>query len=248
MYTNSSTTNTSNIVTVVRRVSSLSDYECVSDCSLVDECDKNAEVMPLHMQSSFEYSTFDLDGGDNSSYTYINRLTKGDFSLIPDSALTVDEDRCEIDGQYRRAMDYLERFGSMNRGMFDTCKKYRDAVNLLVGADVPIHEQFVDGGLVKKEQWTRETRSPPISAGGLEVEDACGALFAELSSSTFLMESETAAVERIFRELNTSSFFAEVPELEGMLCYCELDQESSTVQLLFDRPDEEISPKVLYPC
>jgi len=77
------------------------------------------------------------------SCAYVKRLTVGDFDLISDSAcLEVDETRCVVDGQYRRAMKFLERFGALRGSVFDANKKYRDAINLLIGADVSISCSF----------------------------------------------------------------------------------------------------------
>jgi len=73
------------------------------------------------------------------------RLTVGDFDLIP-NCLDVNEKRCLRDPQYRRAIKFLEETHNfvVSRKTFDTNKKYRDAINLLIGTARTISCSFND--------------------------------------------------------------------------------------------------------
>jgi len=130
-------------------------YASVSEdkCSnIMDKCpdvmDKCSDIMAMRAMviPEDECSTIDLGEGE-SSYDCINRLTVGDFHLIPKSGVAVDEERCVIDGQYRRAMQYIEEAGAIpyiEKTVFNADKKYRDAVNLLIGAEASISCSFFE--------------------------------------------------------------------------------------------------------
>jgi len=123
--------------------SRVSEYDCVSceydcegeemsmSCQPLRFCELQLDQMRVDagaVGDDFFCSSFDIEE--------IGQLTVGDFDRMP-SNLVVDEERCLFDGQYRRAVYYLEG-QSPHRGLdvrqstFDTCKMYRDAVNLLI--------------------------------------------------------------------------------------------------------------------
>lgn len=63
------------------------------------------------------------------------RFTVGDFDLLPERGMEVDEERCAIDPSYRAAIEYLEICtpGDICPEVFDGDLKYRNCVNILVG-------------------------------------------------------------------------------------------------------------------
>lgn len=118
------------------------EYENMPDAGLFDlsedECSGITAFMNQKREEDLEYDTFDVSCENN-----VLRLTVGDFDLIPEH-LDVDEERCLVDGQYRCAVRFLEEAHNfvMREATFDTDKQYRDAVNVLVGAEVGLSCAF----------------------------------------------------------------------------------------------------------
>jgi len=72
------------------------------------------------------------------------RFTVGEFHLIPDGQLDVDEEKCARDTNYREAIDYLECVSpnTLRVCLFDSCKTYRSCVNVLAGKESSVNWGF----------------------------------------------------------------------------------------------------------
>jgi len=104
-------------------------------CTEIEAIKKALEAVLIpEIESSFSDSTVELTCVRENEMK-VNRLTVGDFAVIPEGRLDVDEERCLVDAQYRRAIQYLEEIGTgIAEEVFNKDKQYRDAINMLIGA------------------------------------------------------------------------------------------------------------------
>jgi len=125
-----------------------------------------------------------LDGEEWSTSctsSVMQRYTVGDFDVLPPT-LAVDEDRCDADDQYRQAMNYISLVtpNAMSKRFFNKDRRYRDAINLLVGVKVPLssfnENSSANGGFKLASASSSENRpSCVVHAKGLRIleEDKC---------------------------------------------------------------------------
>jgi len=94
------------------------------------------------LDETFQFDKAIRVGGTNM--TTPRRYTVGDFDFIP-TEMEVDEERCESDARYCRAIDYIAEVSSgISREAFNKNKKYRNAVNLLAQGSADFAKKLED--------------------------------------------------------------------------------------------------------